>query len=190
MLKKSVLHREAQHFSGRDDAVAQFLDARVFVGFKGLLEFLRRAREAIAALPDVTVLAASPLYETEPVDCPAAYRDNKFYNAVLIVGTSLDAHRLFQALQGIETALGRRRRLERNAPREIDIDLIYYDGQLIRSGGLVVPHPRWTQRRFVLQPLADVRGYLVLPGHDRRVRDLLAALPEGSQPVSMVMRNW
>lgn len=154
------------------------------------LDFLRRAREAIAAMGDVTVLASAPLYETEPVDCPAAYRDNKFYNTVLVVGTSLDAHRLFQALQGIETALGRRRRLERNAPREIDIDLIYYDGQTIRSGGLVVPHPRWTLRRFVLQPLADVRGYLVLPGHDRRVRDILAALGDGGPQVAKILETW
>ena len=154
------------------------------------LAYIRKARQAISELGDATVLASAPMYETEPVDCPPAYRDNKFLNTVLIVGTSLDAHRFFQALQGIERVVGRRRRLERNAPREIDIDLIYYDGQTIRSGGLVVPHPRWTLRRFVLQPLSDVRGYLVLPGHDRRVRDILAALgPEGPK-VAKVLETW
>ncbi|MDY0150613.1 MAG: 2-amino-4-hydroxy-6-hydroxymethyldihydropteridine diphosphokinase, partial [Kiritimatiellia bacterium] len=76
-----------------------------------------------------------------------------------------------------------------NTPRVIDIDLIYYNGQTIRSGGLVIPHPRWTKRRFVLQPLTDVRGYLVLPGHDRRVRDILAALPAG-QDVKQIRAEW
>lgn len=154
------------------------------------LAALRAARTAIAALPDVTLLASSPLYETEPVGVPEEYADLRFYNAILVVGTSLDAHRLFHALQDIENALGRKRQLFRqNTPRTIDIDLIYYDGQTIRSGGLVVPHPRWTKRRFVLQPLADIRGYLVLPGHDRRVRDILADLPPG-QEVRTVLAQW
>ena len=155
------------------------------------LENLRAARMAIAQIPEVRVTESAPLYETEPVGVAAEYAGLSFYNSVILLGTSLEAHRLFAALQAVEAKLGRKRRVGKiNEPRTIDIDLIYYDGQLIRSGGLVVPHPRWTLRRFVLQPLADVRGYLVLPGHDRRVRDVLDALPEGSQPVSMVMRNW
>ena len=140
---------------------------------------LRAARTAIAAIPYVSVLASAPLYETEPVGVPEEFANLKFFNTVVIIGTSLDAHRLFAELQKVELALGRKRTLRPNTPRVIDIDMIYYNGQTIRSGGLVIPHPRWTKRRFVLQPLADVRGYLVLPGHDRRVRDILAALPPG-----------
>ena len=120
---------------------------------------------------------------------PEEYANLTFYNTVLIIGTSLDAHKLFAQLQKIETALGRKRPLRQNTPRTIDIDLIYYDGQTIRSGGLVIPHPRWTKRRFVLQPLADVRGYLILPGHDRRVRDILAALPPGQQ-IRQMLAEW
>ena len=150
---------------------------------------LRAARAAIAALPEVALLASAPVYETEPVGVPAEFAHLRFYNTVVIIGTSLDAHRLFAGLQKIELALGRKRTLRQNAPRLIDIDLIYYDGQTLRSGGLVVPHPRWTKRRFVLQPLADVRGHLVLPGHDRRVRDILAAFPPG-QNVRQVMAQW
>ena len=150
------------------------------------LATLRAARAAIAAIPEVSVLASAPLYETDPVGVPEEFSNLPFYNTVLIVGTSLDAHRLFAELQKVELALGRKRSLRPNLPRTIDVDVIYYDGQTIRSGGLVVPHPRWTKRRFVLQPLADVRGYLVLPGHDRRVRDILAALPPG-QDVRPVM---
>lgn len=150
---------------------------------------LRAAREAIAALSEVSVLASAPLYETDPVGVPEEFEHIPFTNTVLIIGTSLNAHSLFAHLQHIETALGRKRTLRRNAPRLIDIDLIYYNGQTIRSGGLVVPHPRWTKRRFVLQPLADVRGDLVLPGHDRRVREILAALPPG-QEVRPLMAQW
>ena len=144
------------------------------------LASLRAARAAIAAIPEVSVLASAPVCETEPVGVPEEFAQINFYNTVLIIGTSLDAHKLFAQLQKIETALGRKRTL---------VDLIYYDGQTIRSGGLVVPHPRWTKRRFVLQPLADVRGYLILPGHDRRVRDILAAFPPG-QDIRPVMAEW
>lgn len=150
---------------------------------------LRAARDAIAAIPEVSLLASAPLYETEPVGVPEEFANLPFLNTVLVIGTSLDAHKLFAQLQKVETALGRKRPLRQNTPRTLDIDLIYYDGQTIRSGGLVIPHPRWTKRRFVLQPLADVRGYLVLPGHDRRVRDILAALPPG-QEIRQVMAEW
>lgn len=153
------------------------------------LASLRAARDAIVALPDITLLATAPIYDAEPVGVPDEFSNVRFYNTILIVGTSLDAHKLFAQMQKIETALGRKRSLRPNTPRCIDLDLIYYNGQTIRSGGLVVPHPRWTKRRFVLQPLADVRGYLVLPGHDRRVRDILAALPPG-QEVQKVLTEW
>ena len=153
------------------------------------LSYLRAARDAIAALPDVSVLASAPLYETEPIGVPDEFSQQRYYNTVLILGTSLDAHKLFRHLQTVETALGRKRTIRQNVPRSIDLDLVYYNGQTIRSGGLVVPHPRWTKRRFVLQPLADVRGYLALPGHDRRVRDILAALPPG-QEVQKVLEQW
>jgi 2-amino-4-hydroxy-6-hydroxymethyldihydropteridine diphosphokinase len=153
------------------------------------LASLRAARDALAAVPEISLLAAAPLYETQPVGVPDEFAQAAFYNTILILGTSLDAHRLFRHLQDVETALGRKRTLLQHAPRSIDLDLIYYDGQTIRSGGLVVPHPRWTKRRFVLQPLADVRDYLVLPGHDRRVRDILANLPPG-QDVAKVLEQW
>lgn len=153
------------------------------------LASLQAARAAIAAIPEVSLLASAPIYETEPVGVPEEFAHLEFYNTVLVIGTSLDAHKLFAHLQKVELSLGRKRTFRQNTPRLIDVDMIYYDGQTIRSGGLVIPHPRWTKRRFVLQPLADVRGYLVLPGHDRRVRDILAALPPG-QDVRPVRVQW
>ena len=151
---------------------------------------LKAAREAIAAIPGVSLRACAPLYETEPVGCPEEFKEQLYLNSVLVVGTELEVHRLFARTQEIETALGRKRFFLRNMPRTVDIDLIYYDGQTVRSGGLVVPHPRWSQRRFVLQPLCDVRPAAVLPGHDRSVKEILAALPEGEQAVRLVKSVW
>ena len=157
---------------------------------KDHLRHLIDARAAIAALPEVTLLASAPIYETEPVGVPEEYQNIRFLNTVLLVGTSLDIHRLFARLQQIETDLGRKRTAQRNAPRTIDIDLLYYGSQIVRSGGLVVPHPRWSKRRFVLQPLCDLRPGLLLPGHDRTVRDLLAALPTDSQALTPHLSAW
>ena len=151
---------------------------------------LKAAREAIAAIPGVTLRECAPLYETEPVGCPEEFKEKLYLNSVLVVGTELEVHRLFARTQEIEAALGRKRFFRRNMPRTVDIDLIYYDGQTVRSGGLVVPHPRWSKRRFVLQPLCDVRPVAVLPGHDRSVREILAALPEGEQGVRLVKKIW
>ncbi|MBR6021281.1 MAG: 2-amino-4-hydroxy-6-hydroxymethyldihydropteridine diphosphokinase [Kiritimatiellae bacterium] len=154
-------------------------------------EWLRKAREAIAAIPGVSLRECAPLYETEPVGCAEEFSEQLYLNSFLVVGTELEVHRLFAETQRIETELGRKRLFgRRNTPRTVDIDLIYYDGQTVRSGGLVVPHPRWSRRRFVLQPMCDVRPAAVLPGHDRSVREILAALPEGGQTVRLVAKIW
>ena len=155
------------------------------------MRMLRAARDLVARLPGTLAIETSPVYETEPVGCAPEDADKPYYNTILLLGTSLEVHPLFKALQQVEAALGRKRTPgRRNEPRPIDIDLIYYDGQTIRSGGLVVPHPRWILRRFVLQPLADLRPRLVLPGHDRPVQAILAALPLSTQPVTLVMQSW
>jgi 2-amino-4-hydroxy-6-hydroxymethyldihydropteridine diphosphokinase len=153
------------------------------------LAFLKEARKRIEALPDVRVAAASPVYETEPIGVMPQYKDMKFLNAVLIVEGAWTAHELYDMMQEVEAAMGRHRGLDRYAPRTIDIDLIYVGDARIRSGGLVIPHPRWTSRRFVLQPLADVRPNLVLPGDRRTVRQVLAELEDGEQ-VDKLTDEW
>ncbi|MCE9616350.1 MAG: 2-amino-4-hydroxy-6-hydroxymethyldihydropteridine diphosphokinase [Lentisphaerae bacterium] len=150
---------------------------------------LREARARIAQLPDVAVVASSALYETEPVDVGPAYRDQAFLNAVLIL-TALDPPEILAvALRRIEDELGRVRVADRNAPRPIDLDLIYA-GVLVREcRALTIPHPRWNERRFVVQPLSDVRPDLLLPGQTATVREILAALP--LQPrVALFAREW
>ena len=105
------------------------------------LASLQAARAAIAAIPEVALLASAPIYETEPVGVPEEFAHLEFYNTVLVIGTSLDAHKLFAHLQKVELSLGRKRTFRQNTPRLIDVDMIYYDGQTLRRGGLVIPHP-------------------------------------------------
>jgi 2-amino-4-hydroxy-6-hydroxymethyldihydropteridine diphosphokinase len=126
-------------------------------------------RAAIAALPGV--VAVSKLRETEPVgvtDQPA------FLNGAVAVETELSARELLEILLMIERGLGRERG-ERWGPRTIDLDLLLYGGETVDEPGLTVPHPSLHERRFALEPLAELDPELVVPGRGR-VRDLLAAL--------------
>ncbi len=137
---------------------------------------LAAARDALRATPGARLLAQSPIYETTPVGVRPEYRDLAFYNAVVLVESDRDAAAWLQRVETVERALGRVRGPDRFAPRPIDIDLLYCGDACIDSGGLVVPHPRWAERRFVVQPLADVRPDLVLPGAARTVREVLDGL--------------
>ena len=150
---------------------------------------LKRARCTIAATPGIRVLVSSPAYETEPVDVPPEFRRRRFLNAVVIVASAVPVRGLGARLRAIEEAMGRVRTRQRNAPRVIDIDVIYAGRRRVRAPHLVVPHPHWASRRFVLQPLADVRPDLVIPGASRSVRRVLASLPPA--PCATLLRaTW
>lgn len=141
------------------------------------LAHLRDARRAIGALRDVSVCAASPVYETEPVGVQPAFAGLPYLNAVLILETERDLDALRVELSDIEAAAGRVRSADRFAPRTLDIDILYAGDLRRDSATLTVPHPRWAERRFVVQPLADVRPDLVLPGCAETVRQRLDAIP-------------
>ncbi len=126
-------------------------------------------RAAIAALPGV--VAVSELRETDPVgvtDQPA------FLNGAVAVETELSPRELLESLLMIERGLGRERGL-RWGPRTIDLDLLLYGAETVDEPGLTVPHPRLHERRFALEPLADLDPELVVPGRGT-VSALLAAL--------------
>lgn len=139
------------------------------------LENLRAARQRIGELADVQPpILSSAIYETVPIDCePEAA---KFLNAVIEFDYAGDPIRLLDQLLRIEESLGRRRNHPKNVSRTIDIDLLYRGDSRIDNERLQLPHPRMHLRRFVLQPLADIRPSLVLPGQTRTVADLLAEL--------------
>ena len=150
---------------------------------------MREAKRRIAAIPGAVIIAQSPVYETSPVDVGPEFSDLLFLNAVLIVESEPAPEALLDGLGAIECALGRKRGPGRNAPRPIDVDIIYADCKRIRTARLTIPHPRWAERRFVVRPLADVRPDLKLPGRRRTVAQRLLALPAGQKVVPFA-RKW
>lgn len=151
---------------------------------------MSNARAAILATEDACEVGKSSLWETEPVDVKAEYQHLKFLNAVLIIETALTAQEWLLYIAKLEADFGRRREGgDKNAPREIDIDIIFAGDQLIGSGGLVVPHPRWAERRFVVQPLAELQPERILPGSERTVAEILADLP-GEEELVRLDRDW
>jgi len=142
------------------------------------LAAVQAAVDALAAEPGARLTAVSPVYETDPVDVAARYADLPYLNAVVLLESPLSVPALAARLAAIETRLGRiRDDTDRNAPRVIDLDLIYFGGLEGDFGPIRLPHRRWAERRFVAQPLADLRPDLILPGQTRRVAAIAAALP-------------
>jgi len=150
---------------------------RVYVGLGSNLgdreQTLRAAVAALAAHPAVEVVAVSTLIDTEPV----GYTDQpRFLNGVAALDTELSARELLELLLEVERSFGRRRDgVPSHGPRTLDLDLLLYGGDEIDEPGLRVPHPRLHERRFVLEPLAEVAPGLEVPGRGR-VEALLARL--------------
>ncbi len=111
-----------------------------------------RCIDAVNLLPYTDVVEQSAIYETEPVGYA---RQENFYNIILKVDSIFEPHEMLGACLGIESGFGRLRSV-RNGPRIIDIDIIFAENEVIESRNLIVPHPRYSQRRFVLQPLLDL----------------------------------
>jgi 2-amino-4-hydroxy-6-hydroxymethyldihydropteridine diphosphokinase len=130
--------------------------------------------------PGAAVLTA-PVYQTEPLLCPPGSPD--FLNTVIEIGFDGNPLELLEKTRAIEKRLGRAPAAERNAPRVIDLDILYLGEETLTGDPLELPHPRIGERRFVLQPLADIRPDLVLPGQQGTVAQLLADLPSDGAPL-------
>lgn len=139
---------------------------------------LREALRRLEALPGVRLLGKSSVYETEPVGVPEAYASLDFLNAVAVFEVALGRDEWSDAVHGIEDAMLRRRTGVRNAPRIIDLDLLYFGDTVANQPHLHLPHPQCSSRRFVCAPLAELRPALVLPGEVRTIAEILAALPQ------------
>jgi 2-amino-4-hydroxy-6-hydroxymethyldihydropteridine diphosphokinase len=149
---------------------------------------LQSARDRIRALDGMTEpTVQSAVYETSPVDCETGARN--FYNAVIEIGFKKSADALFEALQKIEQALGRERNHERNVSRTIDLDLLYFGSERRDDALLQLPHPRMTERKFVLQPLCDIAPDLRLPGQTKNVGELLAQLRDPAK-ITRLTDDW
>jgi 2-amino-4-hydroxy-6-hydroxymethyldihydropteridine diphosphokinase len=133
---------------------------------------LLTAIDRIGSLGQVTVV--SSILQTEPEIYTA---QPQFLNAALLLETSLDPHQLMHALLAIELAMGRvREGVPAKGPRSIDLDLILYDQLVIDTPELTLPHPAMSQRRFVLQPLAEIAPDWVHPLTGFTVRAMLERL--------------
>lgn len=146
---------------------------------------MHNLRAALAALREIAAprepVLAAPVYQTEPRLCPPGSPD--FLNTVVEIGFDGGPLELLARTRCIEQHLGRTRGEERNTPRTIDIDLLYLGDAMLGEVQLTLPHPRIGERRFVLQPLADIRPELVLPGHTQTITEMLAGLKADESPL-------
>ncbi|HVN62471.1 MAG TPA: 2-amino-4-hydroxy-6-hydroxymethyldihydropteridine diphosphokinase [Gaiellaceae bacterium] len=146
--------------------------ARVHIGLGSNLGDREAALRGALELLGDDVVAVSSFRETDPV----GYLDQpRFLNAAAALETALEPRALLDRLLEVERELGRTRDGPRFGPRTIDLDLLLYGDRVIDEPGLVVPHPRLAERRFALEPLAELDPDLVVPGLGR-VSDLLARL--------------
>lgn len=140
---------------------------------------LRLIRDAVDSLREFSQgsFLEAPIYRSAPVDCPPGSPD--FLNTVVaFVPLPKETPRsLLDKLQSLERAAGRKAKRVLNEARPLDLDIIAFEEIRVTEPDLIIPHPRAFERRFVLQPLADILPDLVLPGLDETIAQLLTQLP-------------
>lgn len=134
---------------------------------------LQDARARLATVG--RVVAESSLYETEPVEFT---QQPWFLNYALALETSKTPQQVMAAILGIEEEMGRRR-MQKKGPRAIDIDILLFDDTVTDSAELTIPHPAMQQRRFVLEPLAEIAPEVLHPVLKKTIRELRDALSPG-----------
>ena len=152
------------------------------------LKHLQQAKAYLLSLSREGRYSASPLYETEPVGCPP--NSPRFYNAVLEIEFEGAPRPLLKKIHAYENAHGRDRELPKNAARGIDIDILYFGEKEVLEDGLVIPHPRMAELRFVLLPLSTIQPDMIVKGTGKTVRMLLRELPERDGHVRFVQHDW
>ena len=134
---------------------------------------IQQAFDELKQLPGTYLISHSSLYKSAPV---GRLDQPDFINAVALIETHLAPHELLNALLAIELRHGRIRE-SLNAPRTLDLDILMYDNQEYRDEALTLPHPRMSQRAFVLKPLMEIAPDCIIPGHGH-ITPLLAACDE------------
>ena len=135
-------------------------------------------RQAIARLaPEGRIMSVSSFYETEPVE----FTDQSwFLNCAVALETTETPERLMAALLQIEQQMGRQR-IQKKGPRTIDIDILLFGDAILDGPALTIPHPAMHQRRFVLEPLAEIAPEVRHSVLKKTIRELLDALPAGQE---------
>lgn len=128
----------------------------------------------------------SSFYETSPVNCPKGTEN--FLNAVAIIKSHVMPEMFLKELRAFERTLGRPEFREKNSPRLLDLDILFWGDNILKTETLTIPHPRMLQRRFVLQPLCDLRPNLILPGEIKSLHYFLSNL-KTEEKVTRVKNN-
>ena len=133
---------------------------------------LAQALDSLKKIKGISVIHASSVRETAPVGGPP---QGKYLNAVWEIQTDLTARHLLNALLELEVGMGRTRSVP-NAPRTLDLDILFYDREIVREPGLEIPHPRLHERAFVLGPLSELAPDFVHPVLKKTVTEILRCL--------------
>ena len=147
---------------------------------------LRQATAELASLPATRLVARSRWHETPPIGGPTG--QGPFLNAAALISTLLPPAELLAALRRIETSLGRVRN-ERWAARSLDLDVLLYDGVMLQTPELEVPHPRMAFRRFVLEPAAEIAAWMIHPECGWTVGALSRHLNRGAQQIAVAAED-
>lgn len=138
---------------------------------------LQKARDFLGSIRGIRFLACSEVRETEPVGGPAG--QGKYLNAVWQIETELSPRKLLEHLLDIENQLGRTRD-GKNFPRTMDLDILFYDQEIINQPELVIPHPRSHERLFVLEPMAELAPDFVHPVFKKNMKELRDSVQRGA----------
>ena len=152
---------------------------RVYIGLGSNLgdrkANIREAEEKLSALPETRIVKASSLYESEPLGDAKTW----FVNSVLEIETEFEADELLKRTRAIETAMGRKRvKGKRWGSRIIDLDILFFDSEVVSSKTLKIPHPELHKRRFVLMPLAELAPHITHPHLGVSLSELLGGLKD------------
>jgi 2-amino-4-hydroxy-6-hydroxymethyldihydropteridine diphosphokinase len=177
-----------------DTRVVQMANTTVYLSLGGnegkVFQNLQKALSLLSAESAIGSLKVSRFYQTAPLNVKSPHW---FINAVCSFQTALSLNALFKITQAIEIRLGKVPK-PKDAPRPIDIDLLFYGDQYLREGGLEIPHPRWKERLFVLVPLVELTPEIILQsplGIERYVlNDLIQPLLANPlQAISLLEKN-
>ncbi len=144
------------------------------------IENCRKGINGLLADGASVLLGTSSFYRTSPVD----YKDQDwFVNLVVKIKTTLDPFGLLAKIQDVQKAIGRKADTLRFGPRVIDLDIIFFDDQVIQTDLLEIPHPRMHKRRFVLKPICDIEPSMMHPVLRKDMRSLLGDLKDSKQRI-------